>query len=157
MQQYHSPHGHGALRRTALVASQPFGWFSASRLFEMKERLLAVAAVAEGVTGLILLIYPPIVVKLLFGAEITGAGVVMSRIAGIGLIGLGVACWPCEKASCALCGMLTYSSLATLYLFYLGLGGGFIGILLWPAVVLHAALTLLLARSWIKAREDKPA
>jgi len=109
----------------------------------MKERLLAVAAVAEGVTGLILLIYPPIVVKLLFGAEITGAGVVMSRIAGIGLIGLGVACWPCEKASCALCGMLTYSSLAMLYLVYLGLASGLTGILLWPAVVLHAVLTLL--------------
>lgn len=107
--------------------------------------------------GLVLVIYPPVVIKLLFGAEIVGAGMVLSRIAGIALIALGVACWPCATASRALCGMLTYSSLATLYLFYLGLGGGFIGILLWPAVVLHAALTLLLARSWIKAREDKPA
>jgi hypothetical protein len=32
------------------------------------------------------------VVKVLFGAEIVGAGVVLSRIAGIALIGLGVAC-----------------------------------------------------------------
>ena len=37
---------------------------------------LAVAAVGQAITGLVLLVYPPIVVRLLFGAEIAGAGVV---------------------------------------------------------------------------------
>jgi hypothetical protein len=37
-----------------------------------------------------LLACPPIVVRLLFDAEIVGAGVVMSRLAGIALIGLGL-------------------------------------------------------------------
>ena len=46
------------------------------------KNLLAVAAVGEAITGLVLLVYPPIVVRLLFGAEIAGAGVVMSRILG---------------------------------------------------------------------------
>ena len=42
--------------------------------------------------------------------------------------------------------MLTDSSLVTLYLLYLALGGKWNGPLLWPAVVLHAILMLLLAR-----------
>jgi hypothetical protein len=115
-------------------------------------RLFAVAAAGEAATGLVLLGYPAIVVRLLFGAEIGGAGVVMSRIAGMGLIGLGIACWPSRdprgRAGSALCGMLTYSSLATLYLAYLGIGGEWVGRLLWPAVAAHAVLTCLLARAW---------
>jgi len=54
------------------------------------KKLLAIAAVGEAGTGFVLLVYPPIVVRLLFAAEIAGAGVVMSRIAGISLIALGI-------------------------------------------------------------------
>jgi hypothetical protein len=46
-----------------------------------------------------------------------------------------------------LVGMLTYGALVTLYLAYLGIRGEWVGPLLWPAVVLHAVLTLLLAWS----------
>ena len=46
------------------------------------KKLLAIAAVGEASTGFVLLVYPPSVVRLLFAAEIAGAGVVMSRIAG---------------------------------------------------------------------------
>jgi hypothetical protein len=115
----------------------------------MKTMVLAIAAIGEAATGLILLVYPPIVVRLLFGAEIAGAGLVMSRIAGLALIALGIVCWPGRTA---LCGMLTYSALATLYLAYLGLVGEFAGRLLWPAVVSHAVLTTLLARAWFQSR-----
>ncbi len=114
--------------------------------------LLAVAAVGEAATGLILLLYPSIVVRLLFGAEIAGAGVVMSRIAGIALLALGLACWPGGEAgsgvSRALRAMLSYSLLATLYLGYLGAAGQWVGVLLWPAIGVHAVLTILLARAW---------
>jgi len=75
----------------------------------MKNRLVAVAAAAEALTGLVLVVYPLMVIKLLFGAEITGIAVVISRFAGLALIALGVACWPYGFASRALCGMLTYS------------------------------------------------
>jgi hypothetical protein len=47
--------------------------------------------------------------------------------------------------------MLTYGALVTVYLAYLGLVGGFTGILLWPAVVVHAILTILLARAWFQS------
>jgi hypothetical protein len=60
----------------------------------MKKNVLLLAALAEAGTGVILLAYPPIVVRLLFNAEIAGAGAIMSRLAGIALIGLGTACWP---------------------------------------------------------------
>ncbi len=111
--------------------------------------LLAVVGAGETFTGLVLVIYPPPVVRVLFGAEISGAGVVMSRIAGIALIALGVACWPGPP----LVGMLIYSALATAYLAYVGIAGEWVGPLLWPAVVVHAVFTVLLARSWFRGRQ----
>jgi hypothetical protein len=112
--------------------------------------LLAVAAAGEAVTGFALLAYPPIVVRLLLGVEIAGAGILMSRVAGMGLIGLGVACWPNGSTRRPLHGMLTYGTLVTLYLVYLGVRGEGVGLLLWPAVAGHAILIILLlrARSW---------
>lgn len=115
------------------------------------KKLLTLAAIGETATGLALLIVPSLVVRLLFDAEIVGVGVVMSRLAGIALIGLGVACWPGPP----LIGMLTYSVLAMLYLTYIGVRGEWVGLLLWPAVMLHALLTLLLARAWFKSRQDR--
>lgn len=47
--------------------------------------------------------------------------------------------------SSALCGMLAYSTVAKLYFLYLGIRGEWVGPLLWPAGVLHAVLTFLLA------------
>jgi hypothetical protein len=45
--------------------------------------------------------------------------------------------------------MLIYSVAVTLYLAYVGFAGGFVGVLLWPAVALHGALSILLARCWV--------
>src|SRR5208283_917454 len=116
----------------------------------MKKNVLELAALAEAGTGVILLAYPPIVVRLLFAAEIGGAGVIMSRLAGIALIGLGVACWPGNSAVRQLYGMLTYSTFAMVYLACTGVRGEFAGILLWPAVVAHALLSVLLVGARIK-------
>ena len=117
------------------------------------KRLLTIAALGEALTGLALLAYPPIVVRVLFGAEIDGAGIVMSRLTGISLIGLGVACWPSRTGLQPLYGMLTYSTLAMLYLLYLGVRGGEVGPLLWPAIVAHTILAILLVRTQSKARK----
>ena len=40
--------------------------------------------------------------------------------------------------------MLTYGTLAALYLFYVGVRGQRAGVLLWPAVVIHVILVILL-------------
>jgi hypothetical protein len=122
------------------------------------KKLLMLAAAGEAAVGLGLVVHPAIVVQLLFGTEIAGAGMVMSRIAGIALIALGIACWPGRamrgRAAAAPGGMLAYSLLATLYLAYLGLGGEWAGTLLWLAVAVHAVLTILLVRAWLR---DRPA
>jgi hypothetical protein len=114
------------------------------------KKLLAVAAVAEAATGVALLIVPSLVVRLLLGAELTGVSIPVARVTGIALLALGVACWP---GSTALCGMLTYGAFVTVYLAYLGIIGEWVGPLLWPAVVLHAVLTLLLARAGFQWRK----
>jgi hypothetical protein len=121
------------------------------------KKVLALAALAEAGTGVILLAYPPIVIRLLFGAEIDGAGVIMSRLAGIALMGLGVACWPGNSAFQPLYGMLTYSTLAMMYLILIGVRGQEVGLLLWPGVVVHAVLIVLLAGACVKQRKSPSA
>jgi len=115
-------------------------------------RLLTLTAIIEAATGLALVTVPSIVVRLLIGGEISGAGIPLSRVGGIGLLSLGMACWPGRdptgSTAPALRGMLTYNSLATFYFLSLGIGGEWVGPLLWPAAGLHGILSLLLARQW---------
>jgi hypothetical protein len=115
--------------------------------------ILAFAAIIELLTGLLLFVYPEIVIRLLFDAPIEGAGIIAGRIAGTGLFALGVACWPyalMKKTSQDLIAMLTYNLIATIYLGYLGLFEEMVGILLWPAVVLHSAITIFLIWGFFK-------
>jgi hypothetical protein len=114
-------------------------------------RVLVLAAVGEVATGAALLLVPSLVGQLLLGAELTGVAVTVARVAGIALIGLGVACWP----GTPLIGMLIYSAAVTLYLAYLGIAGSVNGILLWPAVVLHAVLSALLTRANARGKAAK--
>jgi hypothetical protein len=107
------------------------------------KRVLIFSAIAEAVTGLALLIVPPLVGQLLLGEALTGVAIPVVRVAGIALIALGIACWPGPP----LLGMLTYSALVTLYLAYLGFAGGLTGVFLWPAVALHAILSILMGLS----------
>jgi hypothetical protein len=83
---------------------------------------LIFSAVAEAATGLALLIVPSLVGRALFGIEFTGVIVPVARVAGIALIGLGVACWPGPP----LVGMLIYSTSVALYLAYVGFAEGLI-------------------------------
>jgi hypothetical protein len=61
----------------------------------MKPRsLFTVTAILEGLTGILLLLQPVFVVNLLLGSEIsTNIEVTISRIAGSGILSLGIACW----------------------------------------------------------------
>jgi len=109
----------------------------------MKNVLIFTAFVEVG-AGLALLIVPSLVGHALLGEQLTGVAIPVARLTGIALIALGIACWPGPP----LVGMLTYSALVMLYLAYLGFAGGLTGILLWPAVALHVALSILLVRAW---------
>jgi hypothetical protein len=114
------------------------------------KNVLIFAAVAEAATGLALLIVPSVVGQLLLGEELTGIAIPVARVTGIALIALAVACWPGPP----LVGMLIYSATVTLYLAYLGFAGGLTGIFLWPAVALHAILSVFLGRLWL-ARDQQ--
>lgn len=105
------------------------------------KRGLAIAAVSEAATGIALLIVPSLAGQLLFGAALTGLATTIARVTGIALIALGVACWP----GASLVGMVIYGAAVTLYLTSIGIAGGPTGPLLWPAVIVHAILTLLMA------------
>jgi hypothetical protein len=107
-------------------------------------RVLVLAAVSEIATGVALLVVPSLVGWLLLGGELSGIAIPVAHVAGIALIALGIACWPGPAQA----GMVTYGAVAALYLAYLGFAGVWTGILLWPAVVLHVALTVILARGW---------
>jgi hypothetical protein len=115
--------------------------------------VLGIAAAVETITGLLLIVVPHLLAKLLLGAEVTGVAVVIGRVAGIALLSLGVGCWLGRQEATggwALAAMLLYNVLVTLYLAWVGLGGEFVGVLLWPAVVVHAVLTVLLGLAWSK-------
>jgi len=118
------------------------------------KKVLTLAAVAELATGLALLIVPPLVGRLLLGVELSGVAIVIGRVTGIALVALGVGCLPGRTA---LCGMLTYNALGTVYFSWLALGGKWVGPLLWPAVVLHGVMAILLGRAWFQSRKPAPA
>lgn len=114
-------------------------------------KTLAFGVVMEVATGLALIFKPAVVIKLLLGVEASGMEMVIGRCFGIGLFGLVFACWPDRQKSvsstAAFRGMLIYNALIAAYLAYLGIAGHLGGVLLWPAVVLHAGMAALLLRS----------
>jgi hypothetical protein len=117
--------------------------------------VLGIAAAVEAVTGLLLIVVPHLLAKLLLGVEVTAVAVVIGRVAGIALVSLGVGCCFGRQEATggwALLAMLLYNVLVTLYLALVGLGTEFVGVLLWPAVVVHAVLTVLLGLAWSKSR-----
>jgi hypothetical protein len=109
------------------------------------KKVLIFAAVAETLTGFALLVVPSLVGQLLLGQQFAGVTVPVSRVTGAALIGLGISCWPGPP----LVGMLLYSAVVTVYLAYVGFAGGMTGVLLWPAVVIHLILSILIGRAWL--------
>ena len=77
--------------------------------------------------------------------------------AAIALLGLALATWPMSGATSHLASsvraLLAYNVLAAVYLLYVGIDGQLTGILLWPAIALHAILTILLGRAWLVTNE----
>jgi hypothetical protein len=118
-------------------------------------KLLAFTSVVEAGTGVVALLIPALLVKLLLGLETSGDGALLARCFGVALMALSLACWPGTGAwsTTALRGMLFYNAAIALYLGYLGAFEHLAGILLWPAVALHAVVAFLLL--WM--RRERPA
>jgi len=104
--------------------------------------LLVAGALGEAAFGVFVFVAPGLALRLLFGLEAAAPTVIMTRVVGIALFGLGVACYPLGPRQ-MLYGLLTYSTLIMAYLIDVGIGGA-AGIILWPAVAVHALLSILL-------------
>ncbi len=111
--------------------------------------LLIVVALFEGGTGLLLLILPSVLLRLLFGLkDALPETLLLGRVAGAALLSIGAASWLARNdhrsgAELGLVtGLLIYNLTATVIL---GLAGTFLrmaGVILWPAVLFHAAAAL---------------
>ena len=108
---------------------------------------VATAAIEAG-AGLALLFMPSAAAKLLLGTQLQEpAACVVARVGGAGLLTLGVACWLTrgDSESFAARGLITamvvYNLVVALVLAAAGLRSQPVGIILWPAVILHAAMT----------------
>jgi hypothetical protein len=112
------------------------------------KRLLTLTAILEAATGLGLIAVPILVVGLLFGAELIGVSIPVARVTGIALIALGVACWLARSdtqnraAEGLVVAMLLYNVGTVAVLTFAGAGLRLQGMLLWPAVVLHAVMAV---------------
>jgi hypothetical protein len=110
-----------------------------------------VAAVEAAATGLLLILSPPVFSWLIFDAELSDAGQALGRLTGIALLGFALVTWPPpaqeSQPPAAVRALLIYNLLAAIYLAYVGLAGHLVGVLLWPAVALHAIFSIVLARA----------
>ena len=124
------------------------------------KRLLKLTAFIEAATGLGLICVPAVIVRLLLGSELFSAGIPLGRLAGVALLSLGIACWlaSSDTQSCAARGVVTAMALynigAVLVLGAAGLLSQPVGIGLWPAVILHAVMTVWCVM-WLFGKQSK--
>lgn len=111
--------------------------------------LLALAALVEAATGLLLLASPSLAGALLLGAAPDAAGAALGRFGGVALLFLALACWPSRKAGrneAAERAIWLFQPAAVACLVWVAFGLGLSGPLMWPALAYHAAATIVLGR-----------
>jgi len=111
--------------------------------------LLTVTAAIEVGAGIMMLALPSLAATLLLGSPLdSAAGSTVARVAGVALIALGVACWRARSpgksgAAKGLVGaMVIYNAGVAAVLVYASLGLKLSAFGLWPAVLLHAVMTV---------------
>lgn len=112
-------------------------------------RLHIATAAIEAPVGVALLCCPSAVAGLLLGTGLDApAAVAVGRVAGAAVLSLAVACWLARhdaqgRAARGLTiAMTLYNLGVAIILAAAGAGAHLVGIVLWPAVVLHAAMTV---------------
>ena len=111
---------------------------------------VVIAAWVEIIVGASFILVPNAQSQLVFAATIDGAGVHFARLAGIGLIGLGLASMPSSLAGIrrdAVRALLVFNIAATIFFAWIGVATTFRGVVLWPVVILHAVIAIALALS----------
>jgi hypothetical protein len=120
-------------------------------------RWVSYAAAADPtLTGLFLFASPTLFAWLILGTEVSATGEALGRIGGGAMFAVGLAAWPVASPTThATRALLIYNAVATGYLCYLGSVANLAGFLLWPAVIVHAALVLLLMWNLLADSRDR--
>ncbi len=110
-------------------------------------RLLATGALLEIPVGIGLLIMPSALSSLLLGELLSGAALVVARLAGGGLLALGIACWiarssPIDRAAVGVAGALLIYNLVACATLVLALPALASRTLPLGAAVLHGLLAV---------------
>ena len=116
--------------------------------------LLIICSATEAATGLALIIIPSIVTQLLLGVAVNGNALTVSRLAGMCLISLGIACWPGQIFNQPLRAMSFYNLLVAFFFIYIGLSSSLVGILLWPVALLHLGFAVVLFRGLLNSKQN---
>jgi hypothetical protein len=108
------------------------------------KKLLTLTAIIEAATGVGLLAAPALLARLLFGGTLdTPAALTVARVGGTALLAISVACWLSRENGRALVSaMLLYNVVAAGLLVHSALALALSGLGLWPAVILHAVMTV---------------
>ena len=117
------------------------------------------SAVIEAGAGAALMGFPSAAVKLLLGSPLDSApAIALGRVAGAALFALGIACWlargdaQSRAARGLVAAMLFYNLTAVAVFLFAGLGAKLVGVALWPAAMLHAAMAVWCITSLLKSR-----
>jgi len=113
------------------------------------KQLLSVTGAAETATGLVLAVASSLLVELLLGAVPgTAAGITVSRVAGVAILALGVACWLARQDAAGraarglIAAMLVYNAAVAAILVLVWTNQGLSGVALWPVALAHAVLAV---------------
>jgi hypothetical protein len=125
------------------------------------KQLLSVTGAAETATGLVLAVASSLLVELLLGAVPgTAAGITVSRVAGVAILALGVACWLARQDAAGraarglIAAMLLYNAAVAAILVLVWTNQGLSGVALWPVVLAHAVLAVWCVAA-LSAREKQ--
>ncbi len=126
--------------------------------------VVTAAAWLEIIVGILLIISPDMVCRLLFAVGTEGAGVPLGHLVGVALFALGIACLPSastQPSRSILMGLFAYNLGAATLLAWTAVATTLHGFMLWPGVVLHvvvagALLPQLLARKPVRTRHMEP-
>jgi hypothetical protein len=112
-----------------------------------RRSVVMTAAWLEIVAGAGFVTAPDVVCRLLFASSPEGLGVILTRFAGLGLFSLGIACLLSRAGTSsrnAVLGLFAFNAATAILFAWVGVATTLRGVLLWPAVALHAGIAAAL-------------
>jgi hypothetical protein len=119
---------------------------ASTRKMRMQRMFLAIAVVMETLGGLGLIFTPDATIRLLLGGRTDDVGLMMGRVAGVGMRALGVACWGAraDSGGAARAGTVQaitfYNAGAGVLLVLFAVTGQATGLVVWSVGLIHLAL-----------------